>query len=175
MITAAAMKTNAPRTFVALCLTALLLSACAGSDKTYPSLAIRDAERVAGQFEPVAPADPPVPPVASAQEVAGIVAEATEAHRRFTANEPGAQRLVNAARGSSRESNARSAALVALADLTSLRGQTVIALASLDDLATEAETTFAPTQEIRAAQNRVTQLVSEQDATIDSLGATLGQ
>lgn len=154
-------------------LSTFLLSACAGSSDQYPSLAIRDAERVAGQFTPVAPDQPPVPPVASGQEVADIVATAAEAHRKFTANAPGARRLVGAARGTSAESNARSSALVALADLTALRSQTAIALASLDHLETQAASTFAPLQEIREAQNAVSLLVSEQDAVIDSLGAEI--
>ncbi|MHA7818944.1 MAG: hypothetical protein ACX930_04780 [Erythrobacter sp.] len=156
-------------------LTALLLSGCAGSSDRYPSLAIRDSERVAGQFTPVAPEQPSVPPVASAEEVSGIVAEAAEAHRQFVANEPGARRLVDAARGTGIESNARSLALVALADLTSLRGQTSIALASLDDLETRAAATFAPLAAIRTAQAEVEILVTQQDAAIDSLGAGLDQ
>lgn len=164
-------KSNPPL----LSLAVLLLSGCAGSSDRYPSLAIRDAERVAGQFMPIAPDQPPVPPVVSAQGLAEIVAKAAEMHRQFVANEPGATRLVEAARGTGSESDARSRALVALADLTSLRGQTAIALASLDDLETEAASTLAPLAEIRAAQTEVVLLVTEQDAVIDSLGERFGQ
>lgn len=152
---------------------AMLVGACAGSGDKYPSLAIRDAERVTGQFTPDASDIPPIAPVASTAELADILASAASAHRNFIETRPSAQRIIEAASGSGSESDIRSRALVALADLTSIRGNTALALANLDRLEAEAATGFAPVEDIRQAQEEVARLVNEQDAVIDSLGATL--
>lgn len=154
-------------------LASALLAACAGSSDKYPSLAIRDAERVTGQFTPSVPDEEPVPPVASSQQLTEIIAAAAAAQRSFLDSLPDAQRLVEAASGAGIESDIRSRALVALADLTSIRGETVLALAKLDSYEAEAATGFAPVQDIEQAQNEIALLVNEQEAIIDSLGATL--
>lgn len=163
------------QTLAVVPLAALLLAGCAGSSDKYPSLAIRDAERVSGSFTPSEPEAPPVPPVASDQDLGSIAARARETHTRFMSEQEGAQGIVRAARGQSMESNARARAEVSLASLTSLRGQTQLAMAELDALQAEAATTFAPTDGIAVAQTQVASFLSEQNDILDSLMGELGQ
>lgn len=147
----------------------LLLAGCAGSSDAYPSLAIRDAERVTGSFTPSEPESPPPPPVASDEDVGAIADRARETHSRFMSERPGALAAVRTARGLGVESNARALAEVRLAVLSSLRGQTQLAMAELDSLQAKAATTFAPTGSIAVAQSQVAAFLSEQDEAIDSL------
>lgn len=165
--------TSALPLHLALMATAITLAGCAGSSDKYPSLAIRDAERVTGQFTPSAPEAEPVAPVVSRQVTADIIGRAYGLRQRFDAAETNAAQLVRAARGAGPESDSWAQALVALAELTSIRGQTAIVLADLDDLESKAATSFAPTDNIRAAQIQVAHLVKEQDAALDSLSAQL--
>ena len=156
-------------------LCALLLAGCAGASDAYPSLAIRDAERVSGKFTPVEPDSPPTPPVASDQDIGSIALRARETHTQFMSEEQSARSTVRAARGQSMESSARSRAEVSLASLISLRGQTALAMAELDALQAEAAATFAPTDGIAVAQTQVASFLSEQNEVIDSLLSELGQ
>ena len=158
---------------IALSLCAVL-GACAGSGDRYPSLAIRDAERAQGQFTPATPAPPPVAPVASAGDIASLVASARQAHGRFLELRPRTARLVSAARGGGIDNSARQIALVALAELTSIRSDTQLPMAELDLLQAEAATTFAPLDVIDAAHAEVSAIVSEEDEVLDSLARQLG-
>ncbi len=151
-----------------------LVSACAGSSDRYPSLAIRDAERVEGVLTPVAPDPEPVAPVASPADIAALIEEAQAAHARFLAALPGARNLVAAASGAGIDSNTRQRALLALADLTSLRSDTTRSLASLDRLEAEARTGFAPAAAIARAQTEIVEMVEAEDSALDSLAARLG-
>lgn len=153
---------------------ALALSACAAEAGKYPSLAIRDAERVSGQFTPSPPSSPlPAEPVASPSDLSAILERAYGLQRQFDTAEPGAQVFVRAAQVDGALDGARSRALVAVAELTSLRGQTALILSDLDQLEIEASTRFAPTETIRAAQADVATIISAQDAAIDALGEEL--
>ncbi len=144
-----------------------MLVGCVGGDsERYPSLAIRDAERMVGQFTPTTPAAPPVEPVASPAQLGDIVASAQGFHRQFEAARPQVSRLASQARGAGPESEARSRALVAIADLASLHGRTALALGDLDRLEAEAANTFAPVAAIRAAQAQVSDLVTAQDEAL---------
>lgn len=172
MITANADMPTPLRTLPIATLAAVLLAGCAGSSDAYPSLAIREAERVSGEFTPATPDTSPAP-VASGEDISAILDQAKGAHRIFQAEQPGAQQLARAAAGAGIESAEYARALVALAQLTSLRGQTVIAMSNLDDLEVKAATGFAPTEGIRAAQAEIAMLVNEQTITIDSLAAVL--
>lgn len=164
--------TNALRNIFCSVFAATLLAGCTGGGDKYPSLAVRDSERATGQFTTASPVQSPsVAPVASIQDVAAIVAIARESHRKFLSAQPRAIQLAQARRGLGVESDAHSRALVAWADLTSLRGQTAIALGNLDGLAARAATTFAPKEDITAAQAEIALLVNEQDAALDSIAA----
>ncbi|UAB79515.1 hypothetical protein INR77_07615 [Erythrobacter sp. SCSIO 43205] len=153
----------------------LLLGACASADGRYPSLAVRDAERMTGQFAPAAPEQPAVPEIVSPQDVSDLVALAYETQEKFGALRPTAARLAQSAGGTGVESDRRSQALVAVAELTSLRGQTALVLARLDALEAEARTTFAPVQAIATGQAQTATLLQQQDEVLDSLSEMLAQ
>jgi hypothetical protein len=149
---------------------ACLLGACSANPDRYPSLAVRDAERVTGTFDPAQrPAPEPVAPVADAITLDALVARADAAHKRFLDSAPGTTRLVESSQGLGPESNEWSRAQTALADLQSHRSDAAIALGDIDLLAAEAATTFAPREEIAAAQAKVSAWVDEQDRTLTRL------
>lgn len=151
-----------------------LLAACAGDSGRYPSLAIRDAERFTGQFQPASPApSDPVPAVASSEDLLVIVDRAQDSHERFIEASLGVRRIVESARGLGIDTNARQQAFIALADLTAMRSDTATSLADLDLLEARAYTTFAPTEDVAAARALVASLVSEEDGTLDTLLAEL--
>lgn len=150
------------------------LCACAGGDARYPSLSMRPFETGSPASQPTtSPA--PAPDVADAATIAALVERATLSHEGFTRQEPAAARLARAAAGQPIESDARGAALVAMADLAAQRAATSGALADLDLLAVQASTTFAPVTEIDTARQQIAALVSSEDAAIARLWETMGQ
>nr|WP_298926683.1 hypothetical protein [uncultured Erythrobacter sp.] len=154
--------------------TAMLLSACAGSSDKYPSLAIRDVERAQGQFTPVS-SEPvaPIRPIASTEDLDALVARAVEADKKFSRSRIDAMILIGLGRDLTIDNNRRQDALVALADLMTIRSETAVALADLDRLTAEAATTFAPLDEIDAARIKIEALKAGQDGTIAGLSETL--
>lgn len=160
---------------IALLSASLLIAGCAGSGDKYPSLAVRDVERAQGQFTPTAVEREPIRPVATAADIAGLVRTAEQAHARFLDQQASAMTLVSSASRLGIESNTRQRALVAVADLVSIRSDTAIALADLDLLAAKASTTFAPTDELIAARSKVEALISAQSSTLDALSRQLSQ
>lgn len=159
-------------------LCALLVAACAGDSGKYPSLAIRDVERVSGEYTP----GPAVEPIALTirdnspdKSIAALVAEANASNGAFLSRAPSVRRLVSGARGSGLGSDARGNALIALADLTSLRSQTELVLADLDILIAERTNRLEPAADAQAAHAEVLQLVTEQDQTLSSLWGILGR
>lgn len=165
------------KTFVIpLLLTAL--AGCAGSGSgsgKYPSLAIRDIERVQGTFEPVGAEQLDVPKVEVAysgsllDRLSALVGQAEDAHRVFTAAVPVAEQLANAANDAEIGSDAWASAQVALAGLDSARSDVAVALGELDILhaarAVQAEDVGA----IDAARGKVLALVTIEDATLERL------
>ena len=158
---------------------ALVVTACAGSADRYPSLALRDFERrsVVG----AAPASPPAAPAAaglSADEsarIAALVTRAEQCEAAFARQQAGSAALVRRARGQGRDSAARATALVALADLTTLRSATFLPLGELDLLAAEAAANNRDTASIAAAQTAVLAQIARQDAALSALWQELGQ
>ncbi|MFN4020530.1 MAG: hypothetical protein ACK4IC_08430 [Erythrobacter sp.] len=150
------------------------LGACASSDARYPSLAMRPFETAPPAATPQPPTEP-VRPLAGAAALAELAARATAANAAFTSQQPGAARLVRAAFGQPVESNARAAALVAMADLAAKRAATSAVLAELDQLAADSATSLAPTQDIEATRAQVTGLVKGQDAAMARLWEDMGQ
>lgn len=160
-----------------------LLPFAAGACSTasdYPSLAVRDVERVSGTAKPAADdasAPLPVLPPASAGLVSrlqGLVAVAQAADRQFQAERPSAERAAAAA--GSLGSDSWSSASVALARLEASRSQAMIALADLDTLYADARDA-APlepspsAQAIGDARAQVSGWVEAQDAVIERLSA----
>ena len=149
-----------------------VLAACASSPVgEYPSLAIRDAERWTGSLE-VEPYVPPAPPAASVASAGELAAQARAAHQRFLAALPAARNRVAAARGGSVGSENWSRAQVAIADLESHRGQTMIALADLDRIYVATSTDGQAIAPVQYERGEVEALVAEETAIIDGL---LGQ
>jgi hypothetical protein len=159
------------------CLLAALgcsLGACAASEQ-YPSLAIRDAERVAGTMQPAEPEPylaPPTPP-ATLDQIERLAANATEAHQAFLAEVPRARSAVAAGRGSGPGDDSWARAHIALADLVGTRSPATIALADLDRLHLEASLEGGSLERIDAVRTQVAGQVEEQDATLASLQADL--
>ncbi len=149
------------------------VGACAGSDTRYPSLVMRPFEIAPPPSGPTLPVEP-VRPIVDDAALAAMVGQAATANANFVRQETAAARLARAAAGRPIESDARAAALVAMADLAALRGTTTTVLAELDQLVVTAATTFAPVQEIEVARTQVLAMVAEQNAAIERLWETLG-
>ena len=149
----------------------LLLAACATPADEYPSLAIRDAERVTGTLEPAAPepyVPPPTPPAVIGR-LDQLAADAASAHRAFLAEVSGARSAVSAARGAQLGSERWARASVAVAELEGARSRAMIALADLDRLMVEAAVEGGALERIVAVRNTVIAQVDEQNATIEYL------
>ena len=152
-----------------------LLAACAAPTGEYPSLAIRDGERVSGAFEPPA-ADayvPDSPASATIDQFDSLLQTVRTAHGRFTDAAATARRSVTAARGSRVGSPAWSDAEVAIATLQSRRAEAQVALADMDRIYVETATAGEAVATLDPARDEALQLVAEQDALIASLRASL--
>ncbi|WP_374405947.1 hypothetical protein [Pelagerythrobacter sp.] len=160
-----------------LLLAAPLVACAGGGGGDYPSLAIRDAERVEGSFEAAAPSEaPPAPAPPSAdllERLAQLETAASDAHRAFMEAAPGARRAVTAARGAGVESDRYAEAQVALADLDSHRSRAAVALGDLDLLFADATLAFATREPIAAARAEITGMVAEEDAVLAELRGAL--
>lgn len=171
------LRTSAKTTTV-VALAGVVLAGCAAEKGKYPSLAVRDAERVTGQLTPTQPDDPPAVPTRPANEserIGDSLTIARNAFDKFQAEENAAGSLIQAASDDPASEDKRSRALVAIASLSSLRGQTVQALAQLDQMEAEAASTFAPLEDIQRAQFAITHLLDQQDATLARLASEMNQ
>ena len=144
------------------------LTGCAAADDTYPSLAVRPAER-AVDTPPAAPAPLPAPAPETLAAAQAALAQARAAHSRFQTLAASAGRRVAAGRGARYDSDAWAEAQVALAELDAARSQTAAALADLDLLLAEASNTLRDTAPIAAARDTALGLVREEDATLARL------
>ncbi len=155
------------------------LAACASSGERYPSLAIRDAERLSGEFAvaPAAPEVAPLPPLPAdaASRIVALRAQAATAHRKFLAAVPDARRAVGAARGAGVQDDRWAGAQVALADLDSSRSEAAIALGDLDLIFADAAVEQAQRDEIVAARSAVSALIAEEDRVLAELRGALGR
>jgi hypothetical protein len=151
------------------------LGACTTASPNYPSLALRDAERATGTFQPVpaVPYVPPPTPAAVLGRLEQLAAQATSAHRAFQVDTPGVRTLVGAARGTEPGSEAWARAQVALAGLEADRSQAMIALADLDRLMVDATLEGAELERIVAVRDGVIAQIEAQDQVIGALLAEL--
>lgn len=149
------------------------LAGCAGADGRYPSLAVRDAERVQGTLTPTNDEPEISSQAPQIEAIEAIIGQAQSAHASFSAQKGEVSALVMSARGFSIEDDRHARALTGLAQLTSLRGQTALALSQLDLMEAKAATGFKRTQDIRALQNAILRMIAEQDATLETLSETL--
>ena len=162
-----------PKRFLAA-LASVCTAACASAPGDYPSLAVRDAERVSGTLQP---AEPYVPPPASPAVLANagsLVEQAAAAHESYRGKLGGARAAVQTARGAGFGSEPWAVASVAIAGLETERSRAMIALADLDRLVVAAATEGGATTELAAAQARLDAMVAEETAAIDGLLAALG-
>ncbi len=152
----------------------LLLGGC-GRSEGYPSLSIRDSERVTGVIEaPTAIFTPALATPATLAQLEALVASARAAHQRFLAARGAAERLVASARRSAVGTESWAQAQVGLANLESLRSDTMIALADIDRLHVDAHTGGGDIAETGSALAEINALVAEQDAVIAALLGQLG-
>ena len=147
--------------------------ACATAPGDYPSLAIREAERVSGTLQPAQPYVPPPVPQATLADAASLVAQARAAHAAYGSRLSGVRSTVSAARGAEFGSERWAVASVAVTQLETERSRAMIALAELDRLHVAAATEGGAVDELAAAQAEVARIVAEQTAGIDELLAAL--
>ena len=149
-------------------------AACASAPGDYPSLAVRDAERVSGTLQPAEPYVPPPASPAVLANAASLIEQAAAAYESYRGKLAGARSAVQAARNAGFGSEPWAVASVAIAGLETERSRAMIALADLDRLTVAAATEGGATDELAAAQARVDAMVAEQTADIDGLLAALG-
>ena len=159
---------------VAVLVPIALLAACKTADDSYPSLAIRPAERATGTLVPVEPYVPPPTPPAVGNRLAQLSAQVTSAHATFQQEAPKARSAVSAARGSGPGSEAWSVAQVAIAELESSRSKAMIALADLDRLYVDASVEGGELTRIAAIRDAAIAQVEEENRTINGLLGALG-
>lgn len=162
--------------FLALSAITLILSGCASPASDYPSLAVRDAERVSGtmEVEPAEPYVPAAPAGTTLERVAQLVEEARAAHAEFLSAEPRARNTAAAARSSSVGSESWAVAQVALAELESRRSRTMIALADLDRIYTEVATSGEAIAAVEDERAEIAALVEQENAVIEELLGRIG-
>ncbi|MEP1421427.1 MAG: hypothetical protein ABJK59_06625 [Erythrobacter sp.] len=151
----------------------IALAGCASADGSYPSLAVRDAERAQGTLSPSPEGASKPLESANLDSIREAATKAGNFDNLFSLEQGNVRKLIEASQGLSQESDAYAKALVGLGHLSSLRGQTAGVLAQLDQMEAQAATTFAPLDEIHEAQTRVARLIEQQDATLVSLGGQL--
>lgn len=153
--------------------TLLSLAACASAPGGYPSLAIRDAERVTGTIAAPEPYVPPPTPAPVLDRLTQLTGEAASAHAAFLSKAPSARSTVTAARGASAGSENWAQAQVALAGLEAARSQAMVALADLDRLYVDAAVEATELEPIAEAREDVIEMVAAEDAVIAELAAVL--
>lgn len=150
------------------------LSACAANEGRYPSLALRPFETGSAVVGPAPESTGPIRPATSPAALAALRSTAMRAHAAFLTQETATAPLARAAAGQSIDTNARAAALVAMAELTSQRSATAAVLADLDLLVAEAATALFPDPALMATQAEVAALLAREDAGIARLWDAMG-
>lgn len=148
-------------------------AACATAPGDYPSLAIRDAERVSGTLQPAEPYVPPAPTPAVIANLEGLVEQAAAAYESFRGKLDAARSTVRAASGAGVGNDAWAAASVAIAGLETERSRVMIALAELDRLHVNAATEGGALEDLEAAQGLVGRMADDQTAAIDEMLSVL--
>lgn len=153
------------------------LGGCASTpESSYPSLAIRDVERITGQLEtppgPLVQIPPPQPAAQSTDSLGQpgeLGAEAARAHARFMEQAPAVRTSAGRANSSPVGSENWARGEVALAGLEGIRSQTLIALADLDRIYVDAITNRRPVDQIETVRTEVSAMVAKQDEVIAGL------
>lgn len=155
----------------------LALAGCSTSSGKYPSLAVRDAERVSGSFPVAADNGPPPAPAQTQANILDSLPEqlalAQSAHAQFVGMSGAAERLAQAARGSTPDSNIWAEAQIALAEMEGQRSQSAVALGTLDLYYADATLGFTQREQIDAVRAQVIDLVQQEDAVLARLRAQM--
>ncbi len=153
----------------------LLLVGCAAPDG-YPSLAIRDSERMSGNFQtPPSPIFTPTAPTPATIAELGTLAESAHAaHTRFLAQVAETRVSVIDAVGEESGSLSWSAAQVAIARLESTRADALVALADIDRLYVTAALDGNELLQLEVTRGDISALVDEQNRLLSDLFAALG-
>lgn len=155
---------------------AVWLAGCTSTPGRYPSLALREFETRPAEPDATAiNAAPQLVQPADSAEIAAIKQAAETAFAGFARKQAGTAALVRRARGQSADSNLRSEAVVALADLSTQRSAIFLQLAELDLLAAESAIAYKATQQVDAARTAVAAMIAEQDKVLAALWAEMGQ
>lgn len=144
------------------------VAACAAPQGEFPSLAIRDAERITGTATP-APANPYTPPApapATLDRLGQLQAEATAAHAAFTTQAARDRVVIAGLAGAATGSEAWAAGSAALGELEGMRGRTMIALADLDRIHVDAAVAGEDLACIATVRDAVAAMVAQEDAVI---------
>lgn len=162
---------------VGLLAVATLAGGCARNPELFPSLSIRDEERVSGVFQPVEvePVTHAPPSATTLGRIGQLRAEAAQAHRKFATTVERARSPIAEARAAGRDTDAWSIAEIAIADAESARSETMVALADLDSIYVAAELEAGEITEIEAARTEVAGMVAQEDRQIDAMHAALGR
>ncbi|MBE5073493.1 hypothetical protein IM511_04160 [Erythrobacteraceae bacterium E2-1 Yellow Sea] len=158
-------------------LATLALAGCSSASHNYPSLAIRDAERVSGTFAVTPGTGDQLGPAPASPNVLESLPEqlvlSQTAHDSFMGLSAEAERLVLAAQGTDTDSNAWAAAQIALAQLESQRSQSAIALATLDLHYADASLGFTAREEIDAVRSQVLSTLRQEDEVLARLRSAM--
>lgn len=153
-----------------------MLAGCGAPASEYPSLAIRDVERVSGTMLPPETPAPPAPPAATTlSQLDSLAQQARAADAGFREALAPTRRQIAAAQGADPGSNAWSNAQVALANLEAQRSAAMIALADIDRLYVDASLAGQALERLESVRGEMSLLVAEQDAAIAALLAQLGR
>ena len=155
---------------------AVFSAGCTSTGADYPSLAIRDAERISAEVPaPTLPEAAEPIPASILAEVKAALAKAERAHANFTARTPAVRNTIEAARGSAVGSDRWAGAQVALSELDSLRASTAIALGELDLLYAARAVELERRDAIAEVRDDLTTILARQDAVLASLKPILSQ
>ena len=156
------MRFPAPAAATLLACTGLCVSlgACATPDEGYPSLAVRDGERVTGSIAAPEPQPLPAPPAATLDAIDSLLAQARQAHADF-------QRVANRVRPAT-GSGDRATRDIAIGEMMSARSATIVPLAEFDRIYAAAAAEGQDVTAIGEARAQVEALVAMEDAAIDA-------
>ena len=159
------------RLLLALLVAATSAAGCAENTSKYPSLSIRQAERVSGTFQPPSPEPaPPAPPEpAVLDRLDSLRADAANANARFLTAAKNAQGPMAAAANAAPGSESWSVAQIALAQVSSARSDTMKALADLDRIYVNAVDQGNDLSRITEVRNEVQTVVDSEDRTLAGL------
>jgi hypothetical protein len=157
-----------------IALLSFVVAACAADTANYPSLARREAEKVADAGQPaIGQAAPAAVSPELAAHLIMIVNQAQAAHDQFDSRRAKAEVFIT--RPGSVGSDSWSNASVALADLESARSNAMIALADLDEIYAAERVVGRDASAIVKARDSVIALVRAEDGVLAHLRGRFGR